>query len=181
MAHSDSEMATLLAPAGLRFIKRMDQKEVRLPPLPPGYSPASAAPEHGRFDSHPHEVVGVDAPDMPDKVNASWYRMATEYGLFNEGREFLLWVNDAGDDGTEESENRGAWALVQLLDEVDWVASEIDQLRSGFAGLFTTRFVPEFTVVSLDSRTLMNTTVWGNGTVSTIAICPSASTPQTGP
>ncbi|RAJ77001.1 hypothetical protein K377_06170 [Streptomyces sp. PsTaAH-137] len=39
-------------------------------------------------------------------------------------------------------------------------------------GLLTERFVPEFTVVSLDSRVLLNTTDWGNGTVSTIAIRP---------
>lgn len=40
------------------------------------------------------------------------------------------------------------------------------------ASLLTERFIPEFTVVSLDGCVLMNTTVWGNGTVSTIAIRP---------
>lgn len=47
-----------------------------------------------------------------------------------------------------------------------------DQFRSPMGGLLTERFVPEFTVVSLDSRVLLNTTDWGNGTVSTIAIRP---------
>ena len=40
------------------------------------------------------------------------------------------------------------------------------------SGLFTDRFVPEFTALSLDGRTLLTTTVWGNGTVSTIVIRP---------
>ncbi|MEU8278800.1 hypothetical protein ACFYOK_34765 [Microbispora bryophytorum] len=181
MMLSDAEIATLLAPAGLRFIRWMDHEEVRLPSLPPGYSPASARPEHGRFDSHPHEVVDVDAPDMPDKVNASWFRMATEYELFNEDREFLVWVDDVENHGAAEIENRGAWALVQLLDEWNWVAGEVEQFRSWIASTFTTRFVPEFTVASLSGRTTMNTTVWGNGTVSTIAICPSARPAQTRP
>jgi hypothetical protein len=38
------------------------------------------------------------------------------------------------------------------------------------ARLFTKRFVPEFMVASLDGQMMMDTTVWGNGTVSTIAI-----------
>ncbi|OUC94315.1 hypothetical protein [Streptosporangium minutum] len=173
MTITDVEMAALLAPAGLRFIERRNQAEVQLPPLPPGYSAASAGPEHGRFDSHPDEVADVDAPDMPDKVNASWFRMATEYGLFNDDREFLLAVEYAeyGEAGDEEAHT--AWVRVGLLDDWDFVASEVDQLRSWMAGLHTTRFIPEFTVASLDGRTMMNTTVWGDGTVSTIAICPS--------
>ncbi|MEO3788547.1 hypothetical protein ABGB12_34920 [Actinocorallia sp. B10E7] len=172
MTLTDAEMAVLLAPAGLRFIQRRSREEVRLPPLPPGYSPASAGPEHGRFDSGSDEIADVEDPDMPDKVNASWFRMATEYGLFNEEREFLLAVDYARDDEADGGEDHRAWALVRLLDDWDWVASEIDQLRSWIAGTFTTRFVPEFTVASLNGRTMMNTTVWGNGTVSTIAIRP---------
>jgi len=38
--------------------------------------------------------------------------------------------------------------------------------------VFTGRFVPEFTMRSLDGRVLLNTTVWGNGTVSVIVIRP---------
>jgi hypothetical protein len=39
------------------------------------------------------------------------------------------------------------------------------------AALVSERFLPEFTVVSLDGR-LLHTTVWGDGTVGTIAIRP---------
>ena len=90
MTLTDADVTALLAPAGLLFIKRMNQESVRLPPLPPGHSAASAGPEHGRFDSRPDEIAHVDDADMPDKVNAGWFRMAAEYGLFNEDREFLL-------------------------------------------------------------------------------------------
>ncbi len=93
---------------------------------------------------------------MPVKVNASWFRMASEYGLLNEDREFLLLVNYA--------------------DEED----EVERLRSWIATTFTPRFVPEFRMVSLDGQTVVETTVWGNGTVSTIAIRPSATAPGRG-
>ncbi|WP_431894211.1 hypothetical protein [Nonomuraea sp. bgisy101] len=109
---------------------------------------------------------------MPAKVNASWFRMATEYGLFNEDREFFLGVNYAGE--TDEWENHYAWVRVRLLDDWDLAGSEVERLRSWMAGLHTSRFVPEFTMVSLDGLALIETTVWGNGTVSTIAIRPSA-------
>ncbi len=168
---TDTEMAALLAPAGLHFVqRRLD--EVPLPPLPEGCSPASARPEHGRFDSRPDEIVDADAPDMADKVNGSWYRMATEYGLFDEDREFLLGVDYTRPDDEGHEESAWAWVQVRLLDDWDIAASGVTQLRSGFATLFTTRFVPEFTAVSLDGRMMTNTTVWGNGTVSTIAIRP---------
>ncbi|MFI7153013.1 hypothetical protein ACIBO2_49550 [Nonomuraea sp. NPDC050022] len=180
MTLTDADVAALLAPAGLHFFKRMNHEDVRLPTLPPGHSAASASPEHGRFDSHPDEVADVDDTDMPDKVNAGWFRMANEFGLFNDDRELLLlvcyaryWETGTGDDDM-------AWVQVRLLDEWDFVASEVDLLRSSMAGLFTERFVPEFTMVSLDGRMMMNTTVWGNGTVSTIVIRPHDSCPQTG-
>jgi hypothetical protein len=94
---NNGEMAARLEPAGFRFVERV-HGEVRRPVLPPGYSPASAGPEHGRFDSHPDEIADVDEPDMADKVNASWCRMALEYGLFSEEREFLLAVDFARPD-----------------------------------------------------------------------------------
>ncbi|GAA2892819.1 hypothetical protein ACFQQB_08505 [Nonomuraea rubra] len=171
---TDTDVAGLLAPAGLLFIKRMDHDSVRLPALPSGHSAASARPEHGRFDSLPDEVADVEADDMPEKVNAGWFRMATEFGLFNEDREFLLsvcyaryWETGTGDDDI-------AWVQVRLLNEWDLAASEVDLLRSWMAGMFTERFVPEFTMASLDGQMKLNTTVWGDGTVSTIVIRPGA-------
>jgi hypothetical protein len=45
-------------------------------------------------------------------------------------------------------------------------------LRSTFATLFTDRFVPEFIMTSVDGRMVLETTVWGNGTVSTLVVRP---------
>ncbi|WP_246127085.1 hypothetical protein [Embleya hyalina] len=170
MILTDAEIGDLLASAGLRLVERVRQ-EVRLP-LPKYVSPASAGPEHGRFDSDPEEVADPDASDFADKVNTGWYRMAAEFGLLDEKREFLLALGRArlGDDSDHEPYE--VWFRVQLLDEWDLVRSEVDLLRSGFATLFTDRFVPEFTVASLDGRVMMSTTIWGNGTLSTIAIRP---------
>jgi hypothetical protein len=95
--------------------------------------------------------------------------MATEFGLLDNQREFLLAVNYCEPDAVDLEI---AWVKVRLLDGWDIAGSGVRVLRSGFAGLFTDRFVPEFTVLSLDGQMLMNTTVWGNGTVSTIVIRP---------
>lgn len=183
MVLSDVQMAQVLELAGLRFRERV-RGAVRSPVLPPGYSPASADTEHGRFDSHPEEIADIRAPDMAEKINASWGRMAVDYGLLDDNREFLLVVEyrEPGDDeaaNEEQAVGRRAWVRVQLLDRWDFVASEPAPLRSEFAATMTTRFVPEFTAVSLDGRTLLNTTVWGDGTVSTIAIRPELASPKT--
>lgn len=164
MSLTDSDIAASLAPAGLEFIER-ELGEVVLP-LKPNKSAASSLPEDGRFDGEPDEFVDVDDPSMPAKVNASWLRMATEYGLLDGRREFLLNVNYS----TVVHEPERAWVRVRLADRWDLAGSGIEQLRGHFAAMFTTRFVPEFEVLSLDRRVLMNTTIWGNGTVSTIAV-----------
>jgi len=165
MPLSDAAVASDLAQAGLLFVKRI-QVDVVVP-LPEGKGAASCGPEHGRFDED--ETVSVDDPEMPAKINASWWRMATEYGLLDDQREFLLRV-DYRDPQAIEPE--GAWVRVRLDEDWDLAGSGATALRSWFAGLFTDRFVPEFTMVSIDGRTLLNTTVWGNGTVSSIVVCP---------
>jgi len=95
--------------------------------------------------------------------------MATEYGLFDEDREFLIAV-DYRDPDAIDPEN--AWVRVRLADEWNLAGSNTPALQSWFGAVFTDRFVPEFTALSLDGRVLLSTTVWGNGTVSTIAIRP---------
>jgi len=98
--------------------------------------------------------------------------MATEFGLFNENREFLISVNYAENVDEISYEPERAWVRVRLMDGWDIAGSEVEQLRGHFAAMFTTRFVPEFWVPSLDRRMLMNTTIWGDGTVSTIVMRP---------
>jgi hypothetical protein len=169
VALTDAAVAADLAHAGLEFVKRVSE-DVSLPlPPPPPYSPASCGPQHGRFDSRPDEVVDIDDPAMPAKVNAGWWRMATEYGVVDQRQEFLLRVRYSDPD---EVEPEYAWVRVRLSDQWDLAGSGSIALRSSFGGLFTDRFVPEFTMLSLDHNAMLNTTVWGNGTVSTIVIRP---------
>jgi len=115
------------------------------------------------------QPVPVDDPDLPAKVNGGWWHMATGYGLLNDEREFLLGVYY---DLPEHADPNYAWVRVRLAADWDLVTSGVPALRSGFAGLFTERFVPEFTMLSIDGRMLLNTTVWGDGSVSTIVIRP---------
>lgn len=178
MPVTDADIAADLAQAGIVFLERIDE-EVRLPlpPSPPFYSPASCGPEHGRFDSSADEVVDVRDPDMAAKVNAGWWRMATEYDVIDDRRELLLSVNYTV---PGEIDPEYAWIRVRLSDEWDLAGSGSAALRSGFAGLFTDRFVPEFSMLSLDFQAMLNTTVWGDGTISTIVIRPDRLTNHAG-
>ncbi|HZU57401.1 MAG TPA: hypothetical protein VFA06_16130 [Actinocrinis sp.] len=167
MALTDDEMAEALAIAGLEFVERL-RGEIRTPPLPGG-SAAACGPEDGRFDGRLDEVVDVDDPQFASKVNAGWFRMATEYGLFDEERGFLLCVDYSDVYGEPQAE----WVRVRLREDWDLVGSGVAPL--GFGRFPATRGVvstPEFAMVSLDGRTLISTTLWGNGSASTIAIRP---------
>jgi hypothetical protein len=161
---TDAAVADQLAAAGLQFVERI-RDEVRQP-LPPHRGPASCLPEHGRFDSAP---VALHDHDLAAKVNAGWWRMASEYGLLDEQCEFLLGIYY---DFPEHAYPEYAWVRVRLAAEWDLVDSRVPALRSGFACLFTERFVPEFTMLSIDGRMLLNTTIWGDGSISTIVIRP---------
>jgi hypothetical protein len=167
-ARTDDEVAADLDLAGIEFLDRITTK-VSYPLPASGSGPASCQPEDGRFDSAPDEIVHVDAPDMPAKVNAGWWRMAHAFRLFDEKREFLLSVDYSG---PEAVESEHSWVRVRLADEWDLAGSGSRTLRSHFAGVFTERFVPEFTMLSLDQKMILNTTVWGDATVSTIVIRP---------
>jgi hypothetical protein len=168
---TDAEIAGILAPAGLHLVERVGG-EVPLPPLPKNVGPASAGPEHGRFDSEADEFVDVRAADFADKANAGWHRMAAEYGLFDDSREFLLCLGLARLGEEPVQPPWSLWFRVRLLDGWDLVRSEVDLQRSSFGALFSERYVPEFTMASLDGRMMLSTTVWGDGTLSTIVIRP---------
>jgi hypothetical protein len=152
---TDTDIAAELAPAGLRFIER-DQAAVRLPVQAANLAPSCLGSD-GRIDAPPHEVVHVDDPDMARKVNAGWIRLAAESGLFTEDRQFLFEVDYS--DNVDDPEL--AWVRVQLLDQ--W-----DIAGSGVAALGT--YAPEFTALSIDGRVLMRTTLWGDGTVSSLVV-----------
>jgi hypothetical protein len=159
VSQTDADMAANLAPAGLRFVER-DHAAVRLPVQAANVAP-SCRREDGRIDAPPHEVVHADDPDMARKVNAGWFRLARESGLFTEDRQFLLEVDYS--DAVDEPEL--AWIRVQLLEQWD-VAS------SGVAALGTD--AAEFTALSIDGQVLMRTTLWGNGTISSLVVTSPA-------
>ncbi|AUG81715.1 hypothetical protein CFP65_7114 [Kitasatospora sp. MMS16-BH015] len=54
--------------------------------------------------------------------------MAAEYGLFDDGREFLIGIDDSEDVYAPEQ----AWVRVWLLGGWDFVDSEVEQLRAGW-------------------------------------------------
>jgi hypothetical protein len=130
----------------------------------PWKDPSTARPKDGRIDARPDEVIDLDDPDMAAKINAGWLRLASEHGLLNADREFLIDVDYC------EPESEPAWVRVRLDDEWDIADSGVEQLRGHFAAMFTTRFVPEFRAASVDLRVAMLTTIWGNGTVSSIVL-----------
>ncbi len=183
MPWNNADIAKDLAPSGLKFIERITFDVA--PPLPPmyrdgepqirdgrvlTYSPATCRPEQGRFDNEAHEVVAVDDPDKVARINAGWLRMAQEYGLFDEHREFLFGLNI---DDPDDNDGQGIWARVQLAEHWDLAGAGSSLLRSAFAAVMVTDdFIPEFTMISLDQKMILQTTVWGNGTVSTIVIRP---------
>jgi hypothetical protein len=95
--------------------------------------------------------------------------MASGYELLNDQREFLLGIYY---DIPEHADPDYASVRIRLAVAWDLVDSRVPALRSGFAGLFTERFVPEFTMLSLDGQVLLSTTIWDDGTISTIVIRP---------
>jgi hypothetical protein len=107
---TDFDIAAALAPAGLEFIGRGLGED--LLPLKPNKSAAGSPSGDGRFDGEPDEFVDVDDPSTPARVNASRLRMATEYGLLDGRREFLLNVNYS----TVVHEPERAWVRVRLAD-----------------------------------------------------------------
>ena len=166
---TDAQVAVALAPAGLQFIEREPGK-VR-PPLQPGKTPASSRAADGRFDAAPGEVVDIDDPDFVAKLNGGWLRMATEFGLLSDRCEFLVNVDYSESVDTGDPER--AWVRVQLTGEWDIAGSGVERLGGHVVLGSTVRYVPAFWALSLDQRVLLETTLWGNGTVSTIAIRPS--------
>ncbi|WP_157855329.1 hypothetical protein [Kitasatospora purpeofusca] len=53
--------------------------------------------------------------------------MAAEYGLFDDGREFLIGIDDSEEVDEPQQARVGVW----LLGGWDFVDSEVEQLRGG--------------------------------------------------
>jgi hypothetical protein len=160
MSRTDADIAAELAPAGLHFVER-DHAEVRFPVNAANFGLGSRK-DDPRLGAVRSEVVDIDDPCRIYKLNAGWYLLATESGLFTEHREFLLKVDYADPGDVPEL----AWVRVQLLDRWDIAGSGVAALGSYDA--------PEFTVLSVNGRVLMRTTMWGDGRIGTLVIpCPA--------
>jgi hypothetical protein len=83
MPTTDAVLATELAPAGLRFIGRI-QGQVH-PPLPLNRGPASCEPEHGRFDS---AAVEIGDPDFAAKSTLTCGAWPPSTGCSTSDRSF---------------------------------------------------------------------------------------------
>ncbi|WP_255658391.1 hypothetical protein [Actinoplanes sp. L3-i22] len=165
VARTDAEIAADLASAGIEFIEPITT-DVSLPLPAPGRWPASCRTEDGRFDS---EAVKIEDPDMPAKVNAGWWRMAQEFDLLDDRQEFLLSVDYAGPEA-DESDHR--WVRVRLTETWNLAGSGSTALGCVYMDAPIERFVLEFAMLSTDQKMILNTTVWGDATVSTVVIRP---------
>lgn len=166
-----TELADGLALVGLEFLGVLGDPPVL--PTEPGRSAASSSDEHGRFDT---DAVDIYDPEFASKINADWWRMAVEYGLFDERRECLFAVNLRSPGSVDEPYEKYVWIRVRLRDGVESLDVAGDVCRH-FRGWWFEEdgrefWVPEFTMLSLDSRMLIHTTLWGDHTVSTIVIRP---------
>ncbi|MGI5502100.1 hypothetical protein [Lentzea sp. CA-135723] len=176
MRISDSELARELDAVGLEFIEVVAQRPVL--PTAPGHSPASSLREHGRFDTG---AVHIDDPAFVARINADWWRMATEHGLFDARRECLfglhLWVASEGEEYDANAYDESfAWVRVRLSDGAEGLDVAGDVCRHFRGWRFEEEgrefWVPEFSMLSVDSRMMIHTTLWGNHTVSTIVVRP---------
>ncbi|MGC5019819.1 hypothetical protein [Micromonospora sp. DT47] len=116
----------------------------------------SSHPDEGRRD----RTVSLDDPERVSKANADWYTLATDYGLFTDGRRFLVSLEvplaaagGSGPDDEEEAEL--VWGLVQLADEWDVMGVGA---ASGVLGWGPG--CPGFAMSSLSGSVFVQGTVW---------------------
>ncbi|WP_329109857.1 hypothetical protein OG792_13550 [Micromonospora sp. NBC_01699] len=142
---SRDKLSALLAGAGLKLLDVPGSGDEL--PVTAASLVTSCGPEHGRRD----EVVELGDPHLVEKANAGWFRLASEYGLFSQSREFLLGVDFAGQDAAPILR----WVRVQLQDDWDIMgagaASGILGAGSGWPG---------FVMMSLDGEVIVGGTTW---------------------
>ncbi|MFG2045010.1 hypothetical protein [Dactylosporangium sp. NPDC048998] len=103
------EITSSLAAAGIVVIN-FTWNSSRIPAAAAWMISACSA-EDGRLD----EVFDLSDPRLIENANAAWWRLATEYRLFDERHEFLLSVGPT--DG--EIPASPHWARVRLHDDWD--------------------------------------------------------------
>ncbi|MFG2776913.1 hypothetical protein ACGFY7_03525 [Streptomyces prunicolor] len=133
---------------GLRFLGF--RRGTGIPPYVAGMV-MSCRPGEGRRD----RTVALDEPARVPKANAGWFELATEFGLFSVGRQFLLSISVPYPDAVDDTDVEGVWGLVELLG--DW-----DIMGAGCAvGITGSRYGrPAFVMSALDGSVFVQGTVW---------------------
>jgi hypothetical protein len=141
----EAEFAASLLDAGLQWCAA--EAVGGALPVAAAWLATSCRREDGRRD----ETVRRDDPQLIEKANDGWFRLARDHGFLGEDREFLLGVNHADD----ESVPILRWARVRLLQEWDIMgAGAATGILGSAAGL------PEFAMLSLDGNVILRGTVW---------------------
>ncbi|MEU3689820.1 hypothetical protein [Streptomyces narbonensis] len=151
-------VAKSLAAAGLLFVDEWTEPEGLIPAIVAGQAP-SCPPSDGRVEA----LLDFLEPQLHEKANADWYRLAVEGGLFSEtDRRFLLALQ------SEETE-RPQWFCVEL--QSTW-----DLMGEGAAGpLGSAPCRPEFRMVSLDGNVLVFATTWEHAISTSVLKAPHRS------
>ncbi|WP_328941732.1 hypothetical protein OG259_08720 [Streptomyces sp. NBC_00250] len=147
-----------LAAAGLSLVDGWTEPEGLVPPVVTGQA-ASCPASDGRVEA----MLDVLEPQLHERANADWYRLAVEGGLFSEtDRRFLLALDTADDDGLQ-------WYCVELQPE--W-----DIMGAGAAGpLGSAPCRPEFRMLSLDGNVLLFATTWEHAISTSVLKAPHRS------
>ncbi|MEH0581602.1 MULTISPECIES: hypothetical protein [Streptomyces] len=141
----EAEFAASLLDAGLQWCAA--EAGGGALPVTAAWLATSCRREDGRRD----ETVRRDDPQLIEKANDGWFRLARDHGFLGEDREFLLGVNHADD----ESVPILRWARVRLLQEWDIMGAGAATGILGSAAGF-----PEFAMLSLDGNVILRGTVW---------------------
>jgi hypothetical protein len=141
----EAELAASLSGAGLQWCAAEGPGGTL--PVAAAWLATSCRREDGRRD----ETVRRGDPQLIEKANDGWFRLALDHGFLGDDREFLLGVNYADDDSVPILR----WARVRLLEEWDIMGAGAATGILGSAAGF-----PEFAMLSLDGNVILRGTTW---------------------
>ncbi|GAA4495098.1 hypothetical protein GCM10023191_035300 [Actinoallomurus oryzae] len=142
---NEERIAASLIRAGLLWCQaEVSDEEL---PVSAAWLAVSCRREDGRRD----ETVNRGDPQLIEKANAVWLRLAIDSGFMGEDREFLVGVDCAD----EESAPILRWARVRLSG--DWDVMGVGA-ASGVLG--SAAGVPEFVMLSVDGNIILRGTTW---------------------
>jgi hypothetical protein len=136
-----TELAQQLAAGGLELLGLVD----RLTPLIPPTLATVAMSYPRESEPRPYSTVEIGAEDLVAQANAGWFRLASEGGLFDASREFLVGVAPSGE---------WWWAHVRLAQSWDVMGLGSASILGNGEGY------PGFIMMSLDGDVIVHGDVW---------------------